>query len=91
MIAEIEQHREEIEALCRRYGVLRLEVLAQPSRVDFGRITAIWISWWNLNRDQARAIRTGISAFSKVSNTFSAGQQIWSSLPPSGILTSASR
>jgi len=40
MISEIEQHRREIEALCREYGVERL---ARLQLATFERIAATWI------------------------------------------------
>jgi uncharacterized protein len=35
MVKLIEQHRDEIEALCRKYGVKRLELFGSAARGDF--------------------------------------------------------
>ena len=46
MHALIGQHRVEIAALCRRYGVLRLDVFGSAARgPDFDRVAATPISW----------------------------------------------
>jgi predicted nucleotidyltransferase len=43
MISEIEQHRREIEALCREYGVERLALFGSAATGGFRRIVATWI------------------------------------------------
>jgi len=40
MIALIEQHREQIAALCRQYGVRRLEVFGSAAKGDFNPATS---------------------------------------------------
>ena len=35
MLKLIEQHRDEVAALCRRYGVMRLELFGSAARGDF--------------------------------------------------------
>ena len=40
MLKLIEQHRDEIAALCRQYGVLRLELFGSAARDDFDSQTS---------------------------------------------------
>ena len=44
MLDLIEQHREQITALCRQYDVKRLELFGSAARGDFDPQKAIWIS-----------------------------------------------
>jgi len=60
----IETHREQIAALCRKYGVRRLEVFGSILRMTSTQTQAMWMSLSNSHRDLQAAdfVNTSISS-----------------------------
>ena len=58
MIAEIASHREELEELCRRFHVRRLDLFARRRLTVSTRRAAISTSWWSSIRRRQRRCRS---------------------------------